>query len=551
MAALVTFIGFVDTAFADRIVTIDGRVLEAKKAREKDGGYVLEFEHGTIVLPDKKMVKTVEIEGDMSEYVPQNDDEKSKLAQGYVKYRGHWMPKVAYQAELEKQAAASRQRADELAAHADWSNAWSKETKHFVVNSNTSPELLDYYCELLETYYALMDDRFGINPGPELKRTKMTVNVFKNVADFRRVAKPDEPSVLGYFNRATQELNFFHSYSEPAQTEWVALHECTHLLTYLIDPQYLPQIWLNEAIADYFGSSDISRDKKGKLVVKPGALQADRLLTVQDAIKEGNDTKLDKLFDLSHDDFDGFQYAHAWAFIYFLNESNPKSKKAFDKFFEDLYTQAKGIEYQTVSVSSDFDKSGTAKQASAAEIRRVVLSYLGAKDLAVLEKQWKSWIAEVTLSGPEQIFKRAYQTVAYGRLYVIEDGKLDRDKTIENAEQALKDVDTALAAGLKDPRAYWTRFELYKLLGKPEEAKAEIVKALELDPLNARFHWAMGQSMYGDFAGESDEDAGFSVTSDAALEKPSDEAKQHFGLATELAPDNETYRSQFKKMMDG
>ena len=38
--------------------------------------------------------------------------------------------------------------------------------------SNASPELLDYYAELLEAYYSLMDDRFGINPGPELKRTK-------------------------------------------------------------------------------------------------------------------------------------------------------------------------------------------------------------------------------------------------------------------------------------------------------------------------------------------------------------------------------------------
>jgi hypothetical protein len=191
-------------AFADRVITNDNRVIEVKKAREKDGGYVLQFEHGEIVLPDKKLVKAVEIEGDMSEYVPQNDDEKQKLAQGFVKYRGRWLSKPAYADELAKQAAESKRRADDIASHADWSNAWSKETKHFIVNSNTSPELLDYYCELLETYYGMMDDRFGIKPSPSLARTKMTVNIFKSKKDFTRVAQPGGPVVLGYFNRVTQ-----------------------------------------------------------------------------------------------------------------------------------------------------------------------------------------------------------------------------------------------------------------------------------------------------------------------------------------------------------
>src|SRR6187431_1973478 len=77
-------------ARADRVVTTDGRILAPKKARAEGAGYRLEFENGTILLTDKSLVASAEIEGDMSDYVPANDDEREKLAQGYVKYRGKW-----------------------------------------------------------------------------------------------------------------------------------------------------------------------------------------------------------------------------------------------------------------------------------------------------------------------------------------------------------------------------------------------------------------------------------------------------------------------------
>ncbi len=552
-AALLALSSLAQAAF-DRVITHDNRILECRKAREEGGNYRLEFEHGVITLAKDK-VKAVEIQGDMSDYVPKDDDERQKLAQGFVKYRGRWLSKMAYQDELTKETAASKARANEIAAHSDWHNAWSKETKHFVVKSNTSPEILNYYCELLETYYDLMDERFKIKLSPMLGRTKMDVHVYKSKSEFMKFAKPGSASVMGYFNRGEKPpvLTFYHNYTEPSQTEWVALHECTHLLTYMIEPQYYPQIWLNEAVADYFGSASISRDAKGKLVIKPGSMQADRLLTVQNAMKDGNDTKLDRLFDLSKDEFDGFQYAHAWAFVYFLNESSPKYQKGFNKFFKDLYTIAKGITYDVIPVPAQFDKSGTAKQASAAEIRRVVLAALGVKDLAALEEEWKSWIGAIKLEKPEELFKRAYTTVAYGRLFEVDGDKLDIEKTKANAEQVVEDLDKALAGGVKDARAHWAKSQAFKLLGRTDDARQSLQAALEADPLSGRYHWDLGQMLYSGFAGFSDDDSGLSFTSDSdgPTKKPSEEAMRHFGLATELAPDNETYRRQFAKMMAG
>lgn len=353
-------------AAADRVVTQDGRILSPKKARAEGTGYKLTFENGEVVLPDKTLVREVEIEGDMSDYVPANEDEKQKLAQGFVRYRGRWYSAPAYQEELRKNFETSKKRTEEIKKHSDWSNAWTKETQHFVFKCNASPELLDYYAELLETYYNLQDNRIGINPPPNIRRKKMTVNVYRSNEEFHKyAAAPDiGPSVLGYFWSEDDTLNFYHEYQEPAQSTWVALHECTHLLTYLIEPQYHPQIWLNEAVADYFGSSKVYRGKNGKLVIEPGQIQTDRVLTVQQALKdEGNKTgaaaakthkgqmegrpftKLEELFTLSRDAFDGFQYAHAWSFVYFLNNfENGKYQKNFNKFFKGLYTLEKGIE---------------------------------------------------------------------------------------------------------------------------------------------------------------------------------------------------------------
>ena len=123
---------FATQARADRVVTQDGRILAPKKARTEGTGYKLAFENGDIVLPDKSLVRQVEIEGDMSDYVPQNDDEKSKLEQGYVKYRSRWMSAPAYKEELRKEFEASKKRTEEIKAHSDWDHGWTKKTAHAI-----------------------------------------------------------------------------------------------------------------------------------------------------------------------------------------------------------------------------------------------------------------------------------------------------------------------------------------------------------------------------------------------------------------------------------
>jgi hypothetical protein len=529
------------SARADRVVTTDGRILSPQKARAEGDGYKFVFENGEIVLPDKSLVREVEIEGDMSDYTPANDDEKQKLAQGFVRYRGKWMSAQAYREELKKNFEASKKRTEEIRKHSDWSDAWTKETQHFKFKCNASPELLDYYSELLETYYNLQDQRIGINPPPNIKRQKMTVNIYRSNDDFHKyAAAPDiGPSVLGYFWAADNTLNFYHEYQEPSLSTWVALHECTHLLTYLIEPQYDPQIWLNEAVADYFGSSKVTRNKAGKLVIEPGQLQTDRVLTVQQALKDSGAqtgdsaggkekrgfegrpfTKLEDLFMLSREAFDGFQYAHAWAFVYFLNNfDNGKYQKDFNRFFKGLYTLEKGVKVQPTP---------RGKMVAPKDIRDMLLKRLGVKDVPQLEADWRKFVADIPIIGPEARLKRG--------IYGVREFEL---------EQAITDLTAAIDGGVTDPRAWAYRAKAYAFTGKMELGLADAKKAIELDPLDAAYRYEYSQMMVGMISsGSAHEGGGVSFKAEGGEGKIKDEpeAKKQACLAAELDPENDRFR---------
>jgi tetratricopeptide (TPR) repeat protein len=520
---------------ADRLITRDGRLLTVKKARKlPDGGYRLEFEHGTLDCA-QEFVASVEIEGDMSDYVPANEDEQKKLAQGYVRYQGRWMSRPAYESELNRLTQERRQRVAYLAEHSEFHNAWEKETRHFRIRTNTSPELLEYYCDLLESYYDIMDKRVGINPTPTLRRTKMTVNIYKSRDEFHRLNSAGlGGGVAGYFSFLEESLNFYHDFQEPTLSDWVALHECTHLLTYLIEPQSWPRIWINEGVADFFGSADIELDKRGKLVIHPGKLQVDRVLTVQQAIKDGDFVPLETLFRVEKSDFTAFEYAHSWSFVYFLNNSSSKYKSGFEKFFKTYYTLEKGVEYDYEPFPN---QQGTAKMCSAEEVRRILLDKLKVRDVAALEKEWLDFIAAIEIDAPDALFKRGYRTML----------RFDS----ENFDQAKKDIDAAIEAGVRDPRAFWAR-GLLRIFGERVDfpgAIADFRKALEQAPLEADFHYNLAQTMAGPMMiaqmGNVNIDWGDAAQELSGTPEELEEAREHFGLAMDLAPDNDFYRSAY------
>jgi len=517
---------------ADRLVTSDGRIIEVQKARKLPaGGYRLSFEHGEILCPEE-FVASVEIEGDMSDYVPQNDDEKKKLEQGYVRYRGRWLSRPAYQAELARETEEHRARTAELSSHSQFHSGWEKETKHFRFKSNTSPEILEHYSDLMEAYYDLMDRRLGISPTPTLRKAKMQVNIYKSRAEFTELTRVS-PGVAGFFDRTNQELQFYHDYADPDISNWVALHEGTHLLTYLIEPQSWPQIWVNEGVADYFGSAEIGTDKKGNLTISSGRMQIERVLTVQQAIKDGDYVPLEKLFLIDRNGFHAFEYAHAWSFIYFLN--NTDYEKGFKKFFKDFYTIPKSVEY---SYEAFPNVQGNAKVIPPAEVRRLLLSKLGVKDVPQLEKEWLGYIAGLEIDAPKARMKRGIKKLFEG--------------DVEELDGALEDLQAAIDGGVRDPQAYWARGVMrFVRKGDQEGCINDLSQAVELAPLSANYRMTLGTML----AGMTLPLGSIRVLRDEHEALKGDEAtiqaaRENLGLACALAPENDLYRETFQDFME-
>ncbi len=498
---------------ADELLTKDGRLLTIKKARQlPDGNYELTFANGQITCAPS-MVASVEIEGDMSDYVPKNDRERENLAKGYVRHKGKWMSKQSYKTLLKKEAEARRARLEELEKHSSFRNGYELETRHFTFKSNTSKELLDYYSNLLEAYYKLMDNRVGINPTPTLKRTKMHVNIYKSRDDWG-VHTQVPNGVVGFFSSFEQTLNFFHDIEDPSISSYIALHECTHLLTYLIQPTFSPRIWVNEGVADYFGSSTINVGPKGKIEIIPGKLQVDRMLTVRNAIEDGSFVPLAELFQIEKPDFHAFQYAHAWSFVYFLN-NHPSYSKRFKKFFKDFYTLSKKVK---------FTWQGQRRVVSADETQRLLLASIKkkAKDIPKLEREWLDFIRQVDIDAPDALFRRGLRVV--------------RQRDSEDYEQAGEDLTAAMDAGVEDARLFWALGVIKSQEEKQGEQAIELLQqAIELAPFTARFRASLGtvQMRYAfDGAGEE---------SEGQLS-----ALRSLGLATELAPDSDYYREMYE-----
>jgi len=373
----------------------------------------------------------------------------------------------------------------------------------------------------------------GIDPSPTLKKTKLAVSIYKSRAEFQELTKSD-PGVAGFFSPGEGELHFYHDYQDPSESEWIALHEGTHLLTFLIEPKAGPCTWINEGVADFFGTATITRTKKGKLEIKTGQLSLERVLTVQQAMADGDSIPLEKLFLVPDGEFEAFEYAHAWSLVYFLNTARPEYEKGFKKFFKDLYTIAKGVTFEQ-------DQYGR-RVVPAGEVRRVLLDRLGVKDVAKLESEWKAYITGIPIDAPQARFQRGVE-----RLYSAE----------EQAEMAaaLEDLEAAIQGGVKDPQAFWARGTV-QLLVDGDEAKvsADYRMAVELAPLHAGYRANLAQLlsgvtlvMPGMTIGDGDEDDAQHLTgSDEALS----EAETHYGLACELEPDNEDLREAHELFLD-
>ncbi len=113
--------------------------------------------------------------------------------------------------------------------------------------------------------------------------------------------------------------------------------------------------------------------------------------------------------------------------------------------------------------------------------------------------------------------------------------------------KALPDLDAAIKGGITDARAYAARGSARAFGGSAADGKEDLLKAVELDPLNAGYRYQLSQLLCGRSGGGMSF-GGFRIEvsgDEKTISNP--EAKTQAGLARELDPENELYRRWYER----
>lgn len=458
-------------ANADLLITKNGKVIRGKVTEKDANTYHVKLATVEFDL-SKELVKEVLIEGDMSSYVPKNDKEKDNLAKGFVLYKSQWISKDQYAKEIEKENAKRNAVMEEEMKHLQFADGWKFTTKHFAFQGNCPKEILDDLAALLEEYYGVMQSQIQLQASPGLLRKKMAVNVYRDQEDYYR-AGGAPGGTGGYFSPVQESLNFFYDFEDFAVSKHVLLHEGTHLLTYLANPNFFGPAWINEGMAEYFGSSKVTGER-GKRKMEPGQIIDSRLLVLQEMEKDRY-IPIDKWLPYSSN-YGTVQtaggnvyehYAYWWAFCHFLAKS-PKYGKKFFGYFKDLYS-LNGFE-KTSEYSGLYNQSGVVFLVKPEEYTAKLLSKLGVKDIKVLDGEFRAWIKE--------------QKPAGVRGYFIVGRDLCGDRKYD---EALVNLNKAIEKGYVTAECYAYRARVWEGKGQIEKANEDWLKAIEQNPVETSY----------------------------------------------------------------
>ncbi|MBI3819995.1 MAG: DUF1570 domain-containing protein [Planctomycetes bacterium] len=509
-------------AMADRIITKNGRVLEGTVEDKDESTYHIKLATAELDIP-KSMVKEILVEGDMSKYKPKDDKEKDMLEKGFVRYQNQWMPKAQYEQSLKKEKDKIKKHLDEEAKHLQFADGWKFETAHFQIQGNCPKEKLDDLAALLEEYYKFMNTQIGMKASGTIQRKKMVVNVYRDEEDYLKSGGAPG-GTAGYFSNEQETLNFYYDFEDEGFTRHVMLHEGTHLLTYLCNPKFEPPSWINEGMAEYFGSSKTG--ETGKRKMEPGQILDNRLLVLQEMEKgtagTGKDASitdayvpLDKWlsFSASYHEASAAKasvyqmYSYWWAFCHFMCTHKTYGKKFFS-YFKDLYA-LQG--FKTKTGYGGNDTGGVAFKVEPKEYTEKLMQTLGVKDIKKLDEEFRTWIKAQEPVGARGYFyvgrdlcmQRKYdealvkldQAIAKG--YDTADTYIYRSRCWRGKNQRDKQVEDLRKAIVNNPVEPTYRSELASALRFDKEGRAEAIQqiklAVELDPLNTWYPFILSE----------------------------------------------------------
>jgi len=451
---------------ADMLQLKDGRVIEGVPMERIQGGVKVKYKHGDVVIADRLIRDFLQSNPDGT-FKPRDDADAEKMAKGLVPYQGKWIPKNQYDRIRKKQIDAYKERIEEARKHKKWRDRYQTETKNFRFEYTIPRETAQEFMDLFETYFKTFAKAWGIRRG---KVGKLKVCFYHDEDYFHQVSGAGW-GVGGYFRFVDPiELNVYNRRNDKRETEKVIFHEVNHFLVHLIDPKFHYSLWINEGLAEYYGSSDWDPKRKK---MKVGLIQEGRLVSVKDDIDEGDWLGLEEMIQMEGSTIK--HYTWGWSFCHFMLHT-PKYTKKYKKFFKAL---ALGNGVKREPFAWGMQKVGPE------ETIRLLKKFLGVKDLKKLEKEWHDYI------------KTNLKTQT-ARGYVEAARMAERNDLSIKAQNLYK---KALKAGCKSHECYFNYGMLLWRKNKEKEAIEMFEKAIEVDPLDAYSYLYIGLS-YRDLGGK-------------------------------------------------
>ena len=459
-------IGFVATAAIagplsaqDSLQLNDNRFVIAPKMDVVGETIVIHFPHGDVTIP-RSMVKDALIAGAVDASLSTED--RSKIDQGMVKFEGKWMSVADRDKLLDRKRIEREARIKEAMSHREWANHYTLKTENFAFEYTIDPDAMKGYADLMETYYKVFTKEWGIKKPP--KAGRLTV-CFYHDEDYYYQVTGMQYGVVGYFRFVDPwELNFYYDRLDLDFTQDVMFHEANHYLTTLIDPKFHYPAWVNESMGEYFGAS--TWDPKTKKM-ELGGIQEGRLAVVQEAILANEWQGLEAMIRLPR--FDAVHYAWGWTFVHWMLEN-----KATQKKFKDFYL-ALG---RDKSLKREPAPQENMKEVPADEQIRVLLKYLGIKDLKELETGWYDYIKSLKPSSGRGYFEAGQQA-------------LQADQPIR-AQRLLRQ---AIEKGFETPTVYATLARAQRRKAQAQDAVESMRKAISMDPLNGQFYLELSRAL--------------------------------------------------------
>jgi len=450
----------------DKVLLDDGRMIEGDVVEEDRDGYVVLALPGAEVPISLDLVDQVYVEN-LEDYVPKNRKEERYLERGWVLFEGSWMSRTRREAILRERKEAEAARLAEIRRRQDWRRRYEIETRHFEIESNCAKEIVDEYAEMLEQYYDQFTDFWNITLSPGDKDGKVKFFLYRNERDFHQITGTG-PNVGGFFSPLDMELHLPYDDRDPGWARHVLYHEGNHLLTQMVEPSFLYPIWLNEGMAEYYGTAEVDEDGDFEL----GEPAYGRIVSLRRDRDRGEFMSLREVLTTEKPSFTGRHYAMAWSFVHFLMESDEYAR-SFRNFFANL-PDNRLLDLETLATRG----GRNFRTPTLDSVLEALEKQLGAS-VEELEQQWLDRVEQYGELDAPAYYLAAKVAIATAR------ETYEEEEYEEAIEDALGYYEKACSLGIEDPDCYRDYSELLRTEREDGVRAWEVVqKAIERDPIN-------------------------------------------------------------------